>query len=96
MLSNVPPDGQIDAMSESELDKHIDDCGLLMAEAHLVGSRAEAKQWQLAMYAAIAGRTPAHKARLEASIMARMADPANCYFSEAGALSGFRLTGIKT
>lgn len=84
----------IDDLAEHEIDDHIADCGLLLTAAHVADNRQEAEQWQQAMYSAIAARTPAHKARLEAEIMARIEDPQNCYFVETADLARFQRTGV--
>lgn len=91
---SVPQHTQATPMTEDELDQHIKDCGKLIQKAIDDGDRAAAVDWQDAMYRAIRLRTPAHKARLESKIMARIEDPANCYFSEAGALARFQRTGV--
>lgn len=84
----------IDDLAEQRIDTHITDCGLLLTAAHVAGNRQEAEQWQQAMYAAIAARTPAHKARLEAEIMARIENPQNCFFMESADFARFQRTGV--
>jgi hypothetical protein len=94
-ITQLDPQGQpIDDLAEAKIDQHIDDCGLLMLAAYSRGNRQEAEQWLQAQTKAIASRTPAHKARLEAEILARIEDPANCYFFETGALARFQRTGV--
>ena len=84
----------IDDLAEHELDQHIKDCGLLIQKAIDDADRPAAVAWQKAMYEAIALRTPAHKARLEADIMERIQNPQNCYFVETGNLARFQRTGL--
>lgn len=77
-------------MTEAELDQHIACCARLMEAAMEKGDRAEAVAWQQAMYAAIAGRTPEHRQRIEAEIQARIErDP--CYFCAMGEADRARL-----
>lgn len=59
-------------MTPAQLDQHIACCARLMEAAMEKGDRDEAVAWQQAMYAAIAGRTPEHRQRIEAEIQARI------------------------
>lgn len=59
-------------LTEAEIDRHIEDCGLLLVAVHGIGNRAEAEGWLRCQTHAIAARKPTHKARLEAEIMARI------------------------
>ena len=59
-------------MNDSELEKHIEDLGLLMVAAYnryevsgCFADRGEADGWRLKMEAAIASRSPAQVARME-------------------------------
>lgn len=55
-------------MSDAEREQHIHDCGRLMLEAMAAGNREEAEGWLQAQNAAIAARSPAQVARMEAAI----------------------------
>ena len=59
-------------MTIEELERHIKDCGSLMADAYaryetsgLFSDRGEADRWQLAMTRAIASRSPSQVVALE-------------------------------
>jgi len=62
------------AMSDAELEAHIRDCGELMRLAYEDHDHQAAERWQEAMYRAIAQRSPAQQARMEAEIQARIDD----------------------
>lgn len=72
-------------MNYLELEAHIKDCDILMVAAMVAGNREEAMNWHQAMYQAIASRSPAQKARLEADIQSRMLDDGVNYFDAQGA-----------
>ena len=84
----------INDLAEHELDQNIHDCGEHMLDAYRRGNRQEAEEWLQTQSQAIACRTPAHKARLEADIMERIENPENCYFVETGNLARFQRTGV--
>lgn len=71
-------------MSDAEREAHIKDCDSLMVAAMAAGNREEAMNWQQAMYQAIASRSDAQKARMEADIERRISE-GNCYFMAVGA-----------
>jgi hypothetical protein len=59
-------------LTEGEIDAHIKSLGDLADRAYKAGDKDAARGWMTAMYAAIAGRTPAHKARIQAEIDRRI------------------------
>jgi hypothetical protein len=81
-------------MNEAEIDLHIREFGRLIEKAVAEGDRPAAVAWQAAMYEAIRSRTPEHKARLEAEIMERIENPANCFFAASGELGRFQRAGV--
>jgi hypothetical protein len=84
----------IDDRVEHQLDLHITECGKQIQKAIAEGDRPAAIRWQEAMYEAIRSRSPAHKARLESEIQARIENPENCYFFESGSLALFKRTEV--
>jgi hypothetical protein len=94
-ITQLDTQGQpIDDLAEQVLDHSIKKCGLLIQQAIADCDRPAAVKWQEAMYEAIRSRTPAHKARLESEIMARIESPQNCYFMETGSFARFQNTGL--
>lgn len=70
-------------MTDTELERHIQDCGRLMLAAMEAGNREEAEGWLQAQNQAIAQCSPAQVARMEA---ARGLGPSgqSCYFDSMG------------
>jgi hypothetical protein len=78
-------------LSDSELEQHIKDCGHLLEQAMEHGNVQEAEGWQQAMYRAIAARSPARKAQMEAEIERRISEGLDYFNSEhASALARWR------
>lgn len=66
-------------MTDAEREAHIADCGRLMLEAMAANNREEAEGWLQAQNQAIASRSPAQVARMEAE---RGLQYEPCYFHE--------------
>lgn len=78
-------------LSDAELEQHIKDCGHLLEQAMEHGNVQEAEGWQQAMYQAIAARSPARKAQMEAQIERRISEGLDYFNSEhASALARWR------
>lgn len=71
------------SISDAEREAHIRDLGRLVEQAYANGDRDAAFSWQAEMYAAIALRSPAKRAEMEAQIQQRI-DEGVAYFMAEG------------
>ncbi len=71
-MTNLQPPDLRNSLSEAEVDTHIASLGRLSEKAMKDGDPAGARIWSTRMYAAIKGRSPEHKARLEREALERL------------------------
>lgn len=82
---------QRNAMTDAELEQHIQDCGRHMLEAMAQGNRQAADEWLQAQTVAINSRSPAQVARMEAE---RGLLPEPCYFDTQGEIDRGQLPAM--